>query len=80
MCIYTDGEEESNLQWFSTEGRPLFPGGTIDAEIESDGDIFDEAEYFEFDVELTRSSCSSTSPPTAEPISSKVAFAFPIRG
>ncbi|HEX3734585.1 MAG TPA: hypothetical protein VHU86_05455 [Solirubrobacterales bacterium] len=45
MCMYTDGEEESNLQWFSTEGQPLFPGGTIEAEIEADGDIFDEAKY-----------------------------------
>jgi hypothetical protein len=43
--MYTDGEEESNLQLFSTHGAALPPGGTIEAEIEADGSIFDEAEY-----------------------------------
>ncbi|HVT00540.1 MAG TPA: hypothetical protein VHE08_08500 [Solirubrobacterales bacterium] len=43
VCMYTDGEEGSNLEWFTQEG--LAPGGSIEAEIEADGSIFDEAEY-----------------------------------
>ncbi len=45
MCMYTEGEEGSNLEWFSTEGDALAPGGTIEAFVEADGNIFDEAEY-----------------------------------
>ena len=46
LCMYTDGEEGSNLQAFSTPGGELLaPGGTIEAEVEADGSIFDSAEY-----------------------------------
>lgn len=45
MCMYTDGEEGSNLEWFSTNGSAMLPGETIEAEIEADASIFDEAEY-----------------------------------
>jgi hypothetical protein len=43
MCMYTEGEEGSNLQWFTAEG--LAPGGTIEAFVEADGSIFDSSEY-----------------------------------
>ncbi|MBS1842829.1 MAG: hypothetical protein JST53_00285 [Actinobacteria bacterium] len=46
LCMYTNGEEGSNLQWFtSPPGAVLGPEGTIEAEIEADGSIFDSAEY-----------------------------------
>jgi hypothetical protein len=45
MCMYTGGEFGSNLQAFSHEGEPILPGGTIEAEIEADGDILSDAEY-----------------------------------
>lgn len=43
MCMYTYGEEGSNLEWFSAED--LAPGGTIEAFVEADGSIFDSSEY-----------------------------------
>jgi len=46
LCMYTNGEEGSNLQAFTTpEGQLLQPGGTIEAEVQASGDIFDSAEY-----------------------------------
>jgi hypothetical protein len=46
LCMYTNGEEGSNLQLLSTSpGHPLYPGGTIEAEIEADGSILDTAHY-----------------------------------
>ncbi len=46
LCMYTDGEEGSNLQAFTTDrGEPVWPGGTIEARVEADGSIFDTAHY-----------------------------------
>jgi hypothetical protein len=45
MCMYTEGEEGSYLEAFSNGNFPIAPGETIEAEIEADGSIFDEAEY-----------------------------------
>jgi hypothetical protein len=46
LCMYTDGEDGSNLQAFTTrEGAPIQPGGTIEAVVEGSADIFDSAEY-----------------------------------
>lgn len=46
LCMYTNGEFGSNLQAFTTaEGRPIQPGGTIEAVVEGSASIFDEAEY-----------------------------------
>jgi hypothetical protein len=46
LCFYTNGEFGSNLQAFTTQtGRPLQPGGTIEARVEGSASIFDEAEY-----------------------------------
>jgi hypothetical protein len=45
MCMYTNGEWGSNLQAFSTDGEPIQPGGTIEAEIEADGSVLSDAEY-----------------------------------
>jgi len=43
MCMYTEGEEGSNLQWFTAED--LAPGATVESFIEADGSIFDSSEY-----------------------------------
>lgn len=46
LCFYTNGEDGSNLQAFTTQpGRPLQPGGSIEARVEGSANIFDEAEY-----------------------------------
>jgi hypothetical protein len=46
LCMYTEGEHGSNLQAFTTsEGAAVPPGGTIEANVEADGNLFDSAEY-----------------------------------
>jgi hypothetical protein len=46
LCMYTDGEEGSNLQAFTTAaGEPLQPGGTIEAAVEGSANLLDSAEY-----------------------------------
>lgn len=46
LCMYTDGEQGSNLQAFTSgEGRPIWPGGTIEARIEDDASLIDTAHY-----------------------------------
>jgi hypothetical protein len=46
LCMYTNGEEGSNLNFFTTApGYPIYPTGTIEARIEGSADIFDTAEY-----------------------------------
>jgi hypothetical protein len=46
LCMYTNGEDGSNLQAFTTmEGAPLQPGGTIEAAVEGSANILDSAEY-----------------------------------
>lgn len=46
LCMYTDGEFGSNLQAFTTvPGRPLAPGGTIEALVQGSDNFLDDAKY-----------------------------------
>ena len=46
LCMYTEGEFRSNLQLLTTqEGRPIQPGGTIEAAVEGSASLFDKAVY-----------------------------------
>jgi hypothetical protein len=46
LCMYTRGEEGSELNAFTTlPNNPLPPGGTIEARIEGSGNVFDRAVY-----------------------------------
>ena len=46
LCMYSDGEFRSNLQLLTTqEGRPLLPGGTIEAAVEGSASLLDSAVY-----------------------------------
>lgn len=46
FCMYSNGEEGSDLQDFTTpEEEPLRAGGTIEAEVQASGNIFDAAEW-----------------------------------
>jgi hypothetical protein len=46
LCMYSEGEFRSNLQLLTTQpGRPLQPGGTIEAAVEGSASIFDKAVY-----------------------------------
>jgi hypothetical protein len=46
LCMYTNGEFGSNLQAFTTApGRPLPPGGTVEALVQGSDNILDSAKY-----------------------------------
>jgi hypothetical protein len=46
LCMYTNGEFGSNLQAFTTvPGRPLPPGGTVEALVQGSDNILDSAKY-----------------------------------
>jgi hypothetical protein len=46
LCMYTNGEFGSNLQAFTTApGRPLPPGGTVEALVQGSANILDSAKY-----------------------------------
>jgi hypothetical protein len=46
LCMYTDGEFGSNLQAFTTvPGRPLAPGGTIEALVQGSDNLLDDAKF-----------------------------------
>ncbi|HVW46443.1 MAG TPA: hypothetical protein VHA76_05275 [Solirubrobacterales bacterium] len=46
FCMYTNGEQGSDLQDFTTpEEEPLRVGGTIEAEVQASGNLFDAAEW-----------------------------------
>lgn len=46
LCMYSKGEEGSDLNAFTTlPNNPLPPGGTIEARIEGSGNIFERAVY-----------------------------------
>ena len=46
LCMYTNGEFGSNLQAFTTvPGRPLPPGGTVEALVQGSANILDSAKY-----------------------------------
>ncbi|MFN8215513.1 MAG: hypothetical protein U0R71_02850 [Solirubrobacterales bacterium] len=46
LCMYTDGEEGSNLESFTTAPEEVVqPNGTIEGRVEADGSILDRARY-----------------------------------
>ncbi len=46
LCMYTNGEFGSNLQAFTTApGRPLPPGGTVEALVQGSANLLDSAKY-----------------------------------
>lgn len=46
LCMYTNGEFGSNLQAFTTApGRPLPPGGTVEALVQGSDNFLDSAKY-----------------------------------
>jgi hypothetical protein len=46
LCMYTNGEQGSNLQAFTTAaGRPMAPGSTVEALVQGSANLFDSAKY-----------------------------------
>jgi hypothetical protein len=46
LCMYTNGENGSNLQAFTTAtNRPMAPGSTVEALVQGSANLFDSAKY-----------------------------------